>query len=133
MPFAWELTEYLSCSDYASKVFGFATFGRIYGTIICVSGLGQFIQPALDTLTHGPLHNNPVPVNLFFAVAGSVLSAALTFFVYAKTRENDDSHGGKSVNGLRFGEDLADDERRALLEGSRAEAYGSVSSDRQGR
>ncbi|PSR81249.1 major facilitator superfamily domain-containing protein [Coniella lustricola] len=79
---------YSAVSDYATKVFGFATFGRIYGTIICVSGIGQFIQPALDTLTHGPLHNNPVPLNLAFGISGSVLCAALTLFVYAKTREN---------------------------------------------
>lgn len=74
-------------SDYATKVFGFATFGRIYGTVICVSGAGQFIQPALDALTHGPLHNNPVPVNISFAVAGSVISTALTLFVYMQSRQ----------------------------------------------
>ncbi|ROW01935.1 hypothetical protein VMCG_05579 [Cytospora schulzeri] len=122
---------YSAVSDYASKVFGYATFGRIYGTLICVSGIGQFVQPALDTLTHGPLHNNPVPVNLFFAVGGSITSAALTFYVYAKTSENGDGHGGKHVSDLRFGEDLADDERRALLhEGGRVEAYGSALRDR---
>lgn len=104
-------------------MFGFATFGRIYGTIICVSGVGQFVQPALDTLTHGPLHNNPIPVNLCFAISGSVISAALTFFVYAKTTEKSDGFGQ-----IRFGEDLADDERRALLQDgrSRMEAYGSA-------
>lgn len=117
-------------SDYASKVFGYATFGRIYGTLICVSGIGQFVQPALDTLTHGPLHNNPVPVNLSFAVVGSVISAALTFYVYTKTSKNGDGHGGKHVSEPRFGEDLADDERRALLhEGGRVEAYGSALRD----
>lgn len=75
--------------DYATKVFGFATFGRIYGTVICASGLGQFIQPALDALTHGPLHENPVSLNLAFAVLGSVVAAALTLFVYVKTRANE--------------------------------------------
>lgn len=75
-------------SDYATKVFGFATFGRIYGTVICVSGAGQLLQPALDVLTHGPLHDDPVPLNIFFAVAGSVLSGAFTLFVYIQTRGN---------------------------------------------
>ncbi|KAK2602876.1 hypothetical protein N8I77_009378 [Diaporthe amygdali] len=112
---------YSAVSDYATKVFGFSTFGRIYGSITAISGVGQFIQPALDALTHGPLQDNPVPINLFFAMAGSVISAALTFFVYVKTRE---SGSGK---GLRFGEDLADEERRALLhDGGRVEAYGSA-------
>ncbi|KUI70280.1 Protein FMP42 [Cytospora mali] len=123
---------YSAVSDYASKVFGFATFGRIYGTIICVSGIGQFVQPALDTLTHGPLHNNPVPVNLFFAIGGSVISAALTFYVYVKTVEHGKGHGGKSVDELRFGEDLADDERRSLLhDGVRGDGYGSAVRDGQ--
>lgn len=125
---------YSTVSDYASKVFGYATFGRIYGTLICVSGIGQFVQPALDTLTHGPLHNNPVPVNLSFAVVGSVISAALTFYVYAKTSQTYDGHRGKRVSETRPGEDTSDDERRALLhDGGRVEAYGSASGDRQSR
>ncbi|CEJ61481.1 hypothetical protein PMG11_10014 [Penicillium brasilianum] len=33
---------YSAMSDYATKVFGFATFGRVYGTIICLSGLATF-------------------------------------------------------------------------------------------
>ncbi|CAN8096187.1 unnamed protein product [Discula destructiva] len=80
---------YSAVSDYATKVFGFATFGRIYGTVICVSGLGQLIQPALDELMHGPLHENPIPLNIAFAVSGFVISAALTLFVYVKTRLNE--------------------------------------------
>lgn len=115
--------------DYTTKVFGFATFGRIYGSITAVSGLGQFIQPALDALTHGPLHDNPVPINLVFAMAGSVISAALTVFVYIKTRETGIGlFGGRKD--LRYGEDLADEERRALLhDGGRVEAYGGALRD----
>lgn len=98
--------------DYATKVFGFATFGRIYGTVICVSGLGQLIQPALDALTHGPLHENPILLNVAFAVSGSVIAAALTMFVYVKTRENEaGTHG----------------ERRGLLsEETRGDGYAGV-------
>lgn len=115
--------------DYTTKVFGFATFGRIYGSITAISGVGQFIQPALDALTHGPLHDNPVPINLVFAMAGSVISAALTVFVYIKTRETGSGLFGGRKN-LRFGEDLADEERRALLhDGGRVEAYGSALRD----
>lgn len=113
-------------SDYATKVFGFATFGRIYGSITAISGVGQFIQPALDGLTHGPLHDNPVPINLVFAMTGSLISAALTLFVYVKTDETSSGMFGGRKN-LRFGEDLADEERRALLHnGGRVEAYGSL-------
>jgi hypothetical protein len=123
--------------DYATKVFGFATFGRIYGSITAVSGLGQLIQPGLDALTHGPLHDNPVPVNLFFAAAGSVISGALTCFVYIKTREANGSglSGGRrknSSNNIRYGEDLADEERRALLHGGgRVESYGGALREEQ--
>ncbi|ROW09319.1 hypothetical protein VPNG_05863 [Cytospora leucostoma] len=113
---------YSAMSDYATKVFGFATFGRIYGTITCVAGVGQFVQPVLDALTHGPLHNNPIPVNLFFAAVGSVLSAAFTLFVYVKTTQNADVLTDKSS-----GENPVDEERRGLLhEDGRGAAYGSA-------
>lgn len=115
--------------DYTTKVFGYATFGRIYGSITAVSGLGQFVQPALDALTHGPLHDNPMPINLVFAVAGTVISATLTVFVYLKTKEaaTEPLDGGKN---MRYGEDLVDEERRALLrDQDLLEAYGSALRD----
>lgn len=73
-------------SDYATKVFGFATFGRVYGTIICLSGLVNFSQYGLDSLTHGPLHGNPIPINIFFACAGFVIGTALVGYVYIAGR-----------------------------------------------
>lgn len=134
-------------SDYATKVFGFATFGRIYGTVICVSGAGQFIQPALDALTHGPLHNNPVPINALFAVAGSVISVALTLFVYTQSQspgerrrrranhirdnDNDNKNGGRTarkyLRGPRGYEEAegTNEERRRLLREGEQERYGT--------
>ncbi|RAK96983.1 putative MFS transporter [Aspergillus ibericus CBS 121593] len=73
---------YSAMSDYATKVFGFATFGRVYGTIICFSGLVNFSQYGLDALTHGPFGGNPLPINIFFAGAGFVVGTALVSFVY---------------------------------------------------
>ncbi|KAL9577561.1 MAG: hypothetical protein Q9212_006291, partial [Teloschistes hypoglaucus] len=35
---------YTAVSDYAAKVFGFHTFGRVYGTIICLAGILNFSQ-----------------------------------------------------------------------------------------
>lgn len=67
--------------DYATKVFGFATFGRVYGTIICVSGLVNFSQYGLDALTHHQFDGNPIPINTFLAVAGFVVGTALVTFV----------------------------------------------------
>jgi len=80
------LTASLS-RDYATKVFGFATFGRVYGMIICLSGLVQFVQSALDALTHGPLKGDPTPINLFMAISGTFLAIVLTSYVYIKSRD----------------------------------------------
>lgn len=74
------------CRDYATKVFGFATFGRIYGTIVCLSGLVNFSQSGLDALTHGPLHGDPTPINIAMGVGGVIISSALTTFVAIKGR-----------------------------------------------
>ena len=77
----------LTRSDYATKVFGFATFGRVYGMIICLSGLVNFVQSGLDALTHGPLHGDPTPINIAMAIAGTILGLILTAFVAIQTRE----------------------------------------------
>ncbi|KAK1986334.1 major facilitator superfamily transporter [Colletotrichum cereale] len=77
---------YSAISDYATKVFGFATFGRIYGTIVCVSGLINFVQSGLDALTHGPLHGDPTLVNITLGGAGTIIGAVLTVFVTIKGR-----------------------------------------------
>lgn len=73
-------------SDYATKVFGFATFGRVYGMITCLSGLVNFSQSGLDALTHGPLQGDPTPINAAMAVVGTIIGIALTSYVYIKAR-----------------------------------------------
>ncbi|OOQ83449.1 putative MFS transporter [Penicillium brasilianum] len=72
---------YSAMSDYATKVFGFATFGRVYGTIICLSGLVNFSQYWLDSLTHGRFNGNPVPINVALVIAGFVVGVVLVGFV----------------------------------------------------
>ena len=72
--------------DYATKVFGFATFGRVYGMLICLSGLVQFAQSALDALTHGPLKGNPTPINLLMGAGGTIIAVILTTFVHIKSQ-----------------------------------------------
>ncbi|KAK8044406.1 MFS transporter [Apiospora rasikravindrae] len=94
---------YSTMSDYVTKVFGFATFGRIYGTITCASGLSNIIQPGLDALTHGSLDGNPVPINVFFAASGTIVSASLVLYVYYQSRafrhrqqtQSEDGSGGE--------------------------------------
>ncbi|KAF9895240.1 hypothetical protein FE257_000142 [Aspergillus nanangensis] len=54
---------YTAVSDYAAKVFGFRTFGKVYGLIICLAGVGNFAQTGLDALTLGVFEGDPGPVN----------------------------------------------------------------------
>ncbi|KAJ5389079.1 Protein FMP42 [Penicillium cataractarum] len=44
---------YTAVSDYAAKVFGFQTFGKVYGLVICLAGVGNFAQAGLDAVTLG--------------------------------------------------------------------------------
>ena len=77
---------YSAMSDYATKVFGFTTFGRVYGSIICLSGVVNFSQYGLDALTHGPFDGDPIPINAAMAVGGFVVGTALVMFVYTASR-----------------------------------------------
>lgn len=54
---------YTAISDFCAKVFGFDTFGTVYGSIICISGAFNFFQSTLDKLTHTTFKMNPTPIN----------------------------------------------------------------------
>lgn len=77
---------YSAVSDYATKVFGFRSFGRIYGTIVCFSGVINLAQSGLDALTHDVLGGNPTPINLAFVVTGTLVALALSVFIAVKSR-----------------------------------------------
>jgi len=70
-----------SSSDYAAKVFGFQTFGKVYGLIICLSGLLNFSQSALDALPHKVFHHDPRPANLLLLGLAVLVGAGLVGFV----------------------------------------------------
>ncbi|CAN8099241.1 unnamed protein product [Discula destructiva] len=72
---------YTAVSDYTAKVFGFKTFGTVYGTIICLSGLLNFSQSGLDYLLHQTFKGNPVPVNLILMGLGLAVGVALVSYV----------------------------------------------------
>ena len=78
---------YTAVSDYAAKVFGFHTFGKVYGLIICLAGLLNFIQSGLDALRYKQFGGDPVPVNVILLVSVSVVGVLLVGYVYKKTRE----------------------------------------------
>jgi MFS family permease len=72
---------YTAVSDYTAKVFGFRTFGTVYGLIICLSGLFNFSQSGFDALLHKVFHDNPVPINLALLGAALLVGAILVIYV----------------------------------------------------
>ncbi|KAL8843823.1 MAG: hypothetical protein Q9176_001785 [Flavoplaca citrina] len=78
---------YTAVSDYAAKVFGFHTFGKVYGLIICLAGILNFFQSALDALTHKNFGGDPIPVNVMLLVMALAVGVALVGFVWYKSRK----------------------------------------------
>lgn len=66
-------------------MFGFSTFGRVYGATICISGVANFAQYGLDKLTHGPLHDDPTVINAVMTVSGFVVGLTLVLYVRFKS------------------------------------------------
>ncbi|KAF3925231.1 hypothetical protein ABW20_dc0104591 [Dactylellina cionopaga] len=77
---------YTTVSDYAAKVFGFVTFGKVYGTIICLAGVFNFVQSGLDTLTHTVFDGNPVPVNMMLLCIALAVGTALVAFIHVQAK-----------------------------------------------
>ena len=78
---------YTAVSDYCVKVFGYTTFGTVYGAIICFSGMMNLLQTYLDNATHFTFNNNPTPVN------GTLVSLTLIFgigmLIFIKSQEKE--------------------------------------------
>jgi len=72
---------YTTVSDYAAKVFGFRTFGTVYGFVICLAGLFNFSQSGLDALCHKVFNDDPVPVNLILLGTALLVGVSLCVFV----------------------------------------------------
>lgn len=72
---------YTAVSDYSAKVFGFRTFGTVYGAIICLSGILNFSQSGLDYLFQRTFDGDPAPVNILLLALGLGLGLALVGFV----------------------------------------------------
>ncbi|KAJ4316672.1 hypothetical protein N0V94_005353 [Neodidymelliopsis sp. IMI 364377] len=112
---------YTAVSDYSAKVFGFATFGKVYGLIICLAGLLNFSQSALDAATHKVFKNDPVPINVILLGLALLVGIALVAFVYRRShkimRENI--------------EEEAEDARERLMPGVSVgiQDYGSVTAN----
>ncbi|KAH9831100.1 protein FMP42-like [Teratosphaeria destructans] len=93
---------YSAMSDYATKVFGFATFGKIYGTIICLSGLVNLIQPLLDAATYDTFGGNPIPINLVLCGLGLVFGVMLVVFVQIQGQKVQKQHAKEDAEAARI-------------------------------
>jgi hypothetical protein len=116
-------------SDYATKVFGFATFGRVYGTIICTSGLVNLSQTAVDALTKGTFGGNPIPVNIFLAASAFVVGTTLVTYVTVQVyrmRKRLDEEDAITVTNTDVGSIM-----ESLLEEDEPRSYGTVNRQRQ--
>jgi hypothetical protein len=84
-------------------VFGFATFGKVYGLIICLAGLFNFFQAGLDALTHKTFENDPIPVNVILLSMALLVGVVLVGFVgrksYTMERDKleDEAEGAREV------------------------------------
>lgn len=73
---------YTVISDYIAKVFGFETFGTVYGLLISVSGMFNMVQSVLDRLTHTTFNMNPTPLNSIMVSVTIVSGLALLWDVH---------------------------------------------------
>jgi len=115
---------YSAMSDYATKVFGFATFGRVYGAIVCFSGLVNLSQPVIDALTKVQFHGNPIPVNAFLAISAFVIGTGLVTFVTVqvyRVRKRMDQEDAMTFTNTDAGSIM-----ESLLEEDEERNYGSI-------
>ena len=77
---------YTAVSDYAAKVFGFQTFGKVYGLIICLAGILNFSQSGLDALRYKVFHKDPIPVNLILEFLALAVGSCLVGYVWYRAR-----------------------------------------------
>ncbi|KAK9476286.1 major facilitator superfamily domain-containing protein [Lipomyces japonicus] len=77
---------YTTASDYVAKVFGFDTFGTVYGLISTISGLFNFVQSGFDHITHRILSRDPRPVNIALLIVSTSVGALFVWYVQRQTK-----------------------------------------------
>src|SRR5690606_5914944 len=76
---------YTAISDLCAKVFGFRTFGTVYGALISLSGAFGFAQSGLDYLFQVTFGGDPVPVNIILLSIAAGAGAVLVGYVAWQT------------------------------------------------
>lgn len=95
---------YTTVSDYCVKVFGYSTFGTVYGAIICFSGMMNLLQTLLDNSTQFTFNANPNPVNSLLVTLTVVFGISMLWYIKSQerkiTRENviEEALGGLDGN-----------------------------------
>lgn len=77
---------YTAISDYTAKVFGYATFGTVYGTLVSIAGVCNILQFAFDSMTQNVFDGDPLPVNLFLLCTALLVGLFLVGYVFAQAR-----------------------------------------------
>lgn len=76
---------YTAVSDFCAKVFGFDTFGTVYGSIICIAGVVNYFQSVLDKLTHTTFDMNPTPINVILVALTLIIGTTTILYVRQQT------------------------------------------------
>ncbi|ODV60365.1 Fmp42p ASCRUDRAFT_76363 [Ascoidea rubescens DSM 1968] len=77
----WRPFFYTTVSDFVGKIFGFLSFGIIYGSIMSFAGIFNYCQKILDVYTHTIFNMNPIPINLILITLTFIISSSLIIFV----------------------------------------------------
>ncbi|SCW01743.1 LAFE_0E06282g1_1 [Lachancea fermentati] len=77
---------YTVVSDYCAKVFGFETFGTVYGLLMCISGVCNMGQSLLDRMTHRTFNMDPTPVNSILVTITVVSAGCLLWYVNRESK-----------------------------------------------
>lgn len=59
----------------------------MYGLIICLAGVLNFSQSALDAATHKVFKNDPIPINVILLGLALLIGLALVGFVYSRSHK----------------------------------------------
>lgn len=75
-----------SVSNYTVKIFGSRSSALLPTILISISGLGNFLQPAIDTLTFKVFHRSPIPVNIILTAMTAIAGTALVVYIWPRSR-----------------------------------------------
>lgn len=111
---------YTAISDYSAKVFGFHTFGKVYGLIICISGIMNFSQSGLDALRYTMFREDPVPVNIILLTLALFIGTTLVGFVQRRSHHHNDNNSNNNKDSREtIGQEAADAVSQVIPDTSR--------------